>query len=237
MKKILKVTSVFICLVLVFSLFTSVYADSSLLNTIFDKGGNFFKNNINDTDAKSDANLFVNELTATGGIVDTIKTIGYLIFFISGAALGIRYMVSGVEGKTLVKNGLISYCLGAAFFYLADQIFTFFYNIFKSDISSATSYTTIQGRIWATFSNVASVIIVAIVIIYGLKYMWANSENRSRLKQGLVPMLVGAILIMCTLQILKFIVNTTSQTIGNNNTYEISYVLQEDIRMPKYYIK
>ena len=67
--------------------------------------------------------------------------------------------------------------------------------------------------------------------------MWANSENRSRLKQGLVPMLVGAILIMCTLQILKFIVNTTSQTIGNNNTYEISYVLQEDIRMPKYYIK
>lgn len=229
MKMVKRIIAIILICSCLFSILSPVYAASDILNTIFNKGGGFFKNNVNNSDAKNTANLFTKELTASGGMIDTIKTVGYLVFFISGALLGIKYMISGVEGKTFAKQGLISYCLGAAFFYLADQIFTFIYGIFKTDISSATSFASIQGKIWATFTVIVNVALVTIIVVYGLKYMWSSAQDRSKLKQGMIPVLIGAVLIMCTLQILKYIVAITTNTIGNNTTYNVSYVEIEDI--------
>lgn len=234
MKKIIKVSIMLFLVVYIFNFLSPVYAaDSNILNTIFSKGGSFFKNNIENSEAKQKANLFTKELTAAGGVVDTIKTIGYLVFFIFGALLGVKYMFSGVEGKTFAKNGIVSYTVGAVFFYLADQIYTFIYSIFKNNISGVTSYQTLEGSIWTTFSNVISMVVVLIVVIYGLKYMWSSADNKAKLKEGLIPMLVGAILIMCTLQVLKYIVAVTQSTIGNDTTYNISLIKEYGANMIK----
>lgn len=224
MKKILKVLSIVAVIFCVVNIISPVFAASGILDTIFGEGGKFFKDGINDTTSQNKADLFINGFTESGGIIDTIKTIGYLVFFITGALLGIRYMISGVEGKTFVKNGLIGYCLGAVFFYLADQVFTFFYDIFANNISSATSATTLSNTIWETFSSVVGVIIVAIVVVYGVKYMWASAEEQSKLKRGLVPLLIGAVLILCTLEILTFVVNIAEDTVGDDTTYDVSYI-------------
>jgi len=230
MKKFLKIAT---CLVVVFMVFNMisqvVYADS-LLETIFGKGGGFFKNYFtNDSkNSSGEAQKIINPIK-NSGIIDAIKTIGYLIFFIAGSIIGLKYMISGVEGKVAAKEGLIGYCLGAVMFYLADQVFTFFFKVFTGGISNATSYTSLEGTIWSTFTSVISVAIVLVVVIYGLKFMWSSAEDRGRLKQGMVPMLIGAVLILCTTQILKFVVNISQSTIGNDTKYDLTYVRYEEI--------
>lgn len=231
MKKMVIIISVFVMLFCILTTFSPIYAaDGGILDTIFDKGGEFFSNGMINTDARDDAESFTDAFNSTGGIIDLIKAIGYLVFFIAGAILGIKYMLSGAEGKSLAKSGLVSYSLGAVLFYLADQIFTFLYNIFAKNISSANDFDSISGNIWTTFSTIVNIVMVLIVVIYGLKYMWASADDKANLKKGAVPMVVGAILIMCTVQILSFIVDITENTIGDDTTYNntITYVQELD---------
>ena len=221
MKKMVIIISVFVMLFCILTTFSPIYAaDGGILDTIFHKGGEFFTKYHDNTTATDRANDFIDAFTEKGGIIDIIKFIGYLVFFIAGAVLGIKYMMSGVEGKTLAKNGLVSYSIGAILFYLADQVFTFFYNIFVRNISSATDYNRVTGNIWTTFSTIVNIVMVLIVVIYGLKYMWSSADDKANLKKGALPMIVGAILIMCTLQILTFIVHITEDTIGDDTTYK-----------------
>lgn len=220
MKKTKKVSIIIMVIAFCLILFQDVYA--SILGDIFSKGGAFFSGGYNTGKTDPFAVSLQQSLLADGGIVDAIKTVGYLVFFITGAVLGIKYMWSGVEGKVFAKEGLVTYSIGVVFFYLADQIYTFAKKILIDSWSTSTSFSSASGKIWGTVSAVISTLCVATVVIYGIKYMWSSANEKAGMKKGMIPLIIGAILITCTVNIMQFVVNVTTNTIGNETTYQVT---------------
>lgn len=228
MKKNLKLIAIFALLLCILNVFSPVFAadnqtqrEQTILDIVFGKGNEFFEKYYTSED--ENANKFIESIFENGGIIEIITTIGYLAFFIAGAILGIKYMMSGYEGKAFVKNGLVSYSIGAIFFYLSENVVNFVRDIFFRDISQASNLNTLTGTIWSTFEGIISVLMVGIVVFYGVKYMWSSSNEKADLKKGMVPMVIGAILIMCTLQILQFVVDISEPVLevsSNNIEYQ-----------------
>lgn len=243
--KIMAIIAIFMCILNISSPILAkendiaIKADKSILDTIFGQGGKWFKDNYNAKDENGSLNIvegkkLVITLFKNGGFIDLIKTVGYLIFFIAGAVLGIKYMLSGYEGKAFVKDGLVSYTIGIVFFFLAEKLVRFIGNILLKDISYSNNFNTLEGNIWGNFQFIISILMVAIVVFYGLKYMWSSADQKSDLKKGMIPMVIGAVLIVCTLQIITFIVNVSNDVLPNytetftgNNIY-IEYCLQQE---------
>ena len=114
MKKISKIATVIIMIMMIISLLTNVMAADPV------KPG--------DVDAtKSDVN--VGGITSIGGdIVRVITTIGVVVSIIVLIVLGIKYMMGSAEEKAEYKKTLMPYIIGAGLVFAASGIATVVYN-------------------------------------------------------------------------------------------------------------
>ncbi len=61
------------------------------------------------------------------------------------------------------------------------------------------------NKIWSTILTVLQIAAVAAIVYAGVKYMFAAAEDKAEIKQGLIGLAVGAILVFGASTIVQFI--------------------------------
>jgi hypothetical protein len=180
---------------------------TNLIDDILSQGNNFF-NPGKDEGENPDGTPKTTGATVSkyfkDNIIPIIETLGLLIFYVVAAILGIRYIWSGVEGKSKVKETLPTFVVGACFFFLADNIYKFTSGTLK-DVLSGNSFSVMQGSIWGNVSFLVNIFAIAGIVALGLKYMLNSADTRAEIKKDLVPVFIGLILVFATTNILSFI--------------------------------
>jgi len=184
--------------------FNNIYG-TGMLNTIFNSGTVWLNNA---TDQNSVGGSIANYIK--GDLFNVVKEIGNLIFFIVAAFLGVKYIWSGVTGKSEVKETLPTFIVGATFFYSAQLMFDLFNGEFKTLFNSA-SYTSVFSSIWATVVFIVQILAIAGIIAIGLKYMISSADTRADIKKDLLPMVIGLIFVFSITKVLTFIVDVGHQ--------------------------
>lgn len=67
------------------------------------------------------------------------------------------------------------------------------------------------GSIWATIAVLVQIASVACVVFAGLRYMFASADQKADIKQGLIYLSIGAILVFGAITIIQFVVNATGE--------------------------
>lgn len=196
MKKI-----IYIILISCFIFYTSsnIYG-SGFLDTVLGTGSNWFTNSTSgDTSLAEDVEDFILE-----DLFEMLEEIGVFIVIIAGIFLGVKYLISSSMDKAAVKESLIGYCVGVGLFALAIQIKDFVYGMLI-DFSGDGDSDNMIKNIFATITPIINVIAIASVVAVGLKYMWSSSVDRAAIKNDLIRIVIGIILIYATFNIANLI--------------------------------
>lgn len=62
-------------------------------------------------------------------------------------------------------------------------------------------------EVWATARVLVQIASVACVVIAGLRYMWVGPDKKADIKKGITNIVIGAVLIFCTVTIIDFVVS------------------------------
>ena len=156
------------------------------------------------------------------GIANMIEIIGTAVIAIVTLVLGIKYMTGTVQGKTEVKENLVNLLVACLFFFgwanIRDLLIvgnatgeggingnTTFLTFFRNgDISSAFS------QIFTFLLMGAQTVAVFIILYLGVKYIFADANAKAELKQKSPAMIIGIILIFCTVSVVRFIADIVS---------------------------
>lgn len=156
------------------------------------------------------------------GIANMIEIIGTAVIAIVTLVLGIKYMTGTVQGKTEVKENLVNLLVACLFFFgwanIRDLLIvsnatgeggingnTTFLTFFRNgDISSAFS------QIFTFLLMAAQTVAVFVILYLGVKYIFAGANAKAELKQKSPAMIIGIILIFCTVSVVRFIADIVS---------------------------
>lgn len=178
----------------------SVYG-ADMLNTIIGSGTNWLSN------AVDEGNLGLNIANyIQSNVFELLKDLGNFIFFIVAAFLGVKYIWSGVSGKSEVKETLPTFIIGATFFYSSQLIYNFFSGELDT-LFSAKNFQDISGRLWTTIVIVVQIVSIAGIIAVGLKYMLSPADKKADIKRDLTSLLIGLIMVFSLSAIMDFIVD------------------------------
>ncbi len=145
-------------------------------------------------------------------VIPLVFTIGNLIFYAVAAFLGVKYIWSSVEGKSVVKQSLPTFVVAAIMFYLANTIYTFSTTVFTS-ITESNDVDIITGNLWANISIVINILAIAGIVALGLKYMFAPADTKADIKEDLMPVFIGLVLVYSVTNVLSFIASVATDVI------------------------
>lgn len=167
--------------------------------------GNRFQNSGGDTGLGSSIANYI-----TGDIKTIVSVIGNLIFAAVTVILGAKYIWSGVEGRSQVKETLPNFIAAVLFFYLAVEITGLFSpktsGSIGSELGGVTDYNSLALKIIGTVNTVVKYASFAGVVFVGLRYMFASAEGKSQIKDSLVPMTLGVVLVFAATTVVDFII-------------------------------
>lgn len=184
---------------------------TSLLDKIFGQAKNWWDNANNITNDPNDtrnianvgdtiANFFLKD------VMGVLAVIGNFVFFVVAAFLGVKYIWSGVGGKTEVKETLPAFIVGATFFYSAKLIFDLVSGEFTA-LLSYDSFKGVTGTLWNTITYIVQILAISGIIAVGLKYMLSPADKKADLKQDLTKLLIGLIMVFSLSSVMNFIAN------------------------------
>lgn len=99
-------------------------------------------------------------------------------------------------------------------------------------LESGSEFVDVAGRIVTVINVIGVVILIATVMILGIKYMVGSLEQRAEYKKSMIPILIGAIMLFSISSILNFVYSTVSNMgdasnakppIQQNNQYKQGY--------------
>lgn len=168
-----------------------------------------FGNVIYATDWWTQAGGFFNPATAgsspyLSGLTDLktlIEVIGNLVFFAVTVILGVKYIWGGADAKANIKDSLITLIIAATAFYGWDLI----QNMFAAgNLIGSTAEDTAQ-KIYNIVIYIANFVAIAGIVYVGVRYLMAGAAGRADLKAKSVPIMLGIIMVYCTLGFLNVI--------------------------------
>ena len=71
----------------------------------------------------------------------------------------------------------------------------------------------VVGNVWGTVLTVMRILAVAAIVFAGVKYMFASAEGKADLKNGMVGLVVGAILVFGASIVVELIMNAANQAV------------------------
>ncbi len=173
----------------------------NFLQDILNQGKNFF--NPNSGNQQGNIGNVLKDVV-NNSIKPIIEAIGNFIFFTVAAFLGLKYIWSGVEGKSQVKGTLPTFVVAASVFYLADTVYSFTSGVFI-EAMGGTTYESIQNNLWANISIVVNIFAIAGIVALGIKYMFASADTKADIKKDMVPVAIGLVFIYAMSSVLKFL--------------------------------
>lgn len=78
----------------------------------------------------------------------------------------------------------------------------------KQDL--VTAFDSPLNNIFGTIMNVIKVVAVAGIVIQGVKYMYAGPESKGKIKQSLIYLVIGTVLVFGVSTIVSIITNAWS---------------------------
>ena len=207
---------------------TTTGTDSkTIVDNIFKKSSEFFQNGEDSQDGKNQN--MINELNAflfdsDSGIYGIIKKIGYIIFAFITVILGVKYIWSGVDEKSRIKETIPLYIVGILFFFLADGIVNIVFVKELSFIAKTTDINVLTGTAFKTLATVANTIAIISLIIVGLTYMFSAADQKANIKTKLLPIVIGLIFIFSFTKVMDFVISSGGQIMGiteNSTTYNV----------------
>ena len=81
----------------------------------------------------------------------------------------------------------------------------------EPSIDTSGEAMELAGRIVGLINIVGTIVLVATVMILGIKYMVGSVEEKADYKKTMIPVLIGAILLFCTTTLINVIYNIMSQ--------------------------
>lgn len=71
----------------------------------------------------------------------------------------------------------------------------------------------VVNNVWGTVLTVLRVLAVAAIVFAGVKYMFASAEGKADLKNGMVGLVVGAILVFGASIVVELIMSAANQAV------------------------
>lgn len=199
------------CISVVFS--TNVYAANDGLDW-WDKATGWYSG------GSTDVSLSDNVLS---GIANMVEIVGTAVIAIATVVIGIKYMLGTVQGKTEAKENMITLLVACLFFFgwanIRDLLITG-NATGKGGLTGDTGLIFFNGSLENTFSLIFTLLVVvgkfiavAAILFMGVKYIFAGADAKAQLKEKSPAMIIGVILIFCTLTVLGLISNTINSIV------------------------
>lgn len=123
-----------------------------------------------------------------------------------------------LKKKILKIAGIFMFC----YFVFSTQIFATlgegFNNSLYNNVTSEQD-TELDGLLFniaGTVMLILQILALAGVVITGVKYMYAGSEDKGKIKQTLIWVIIGAILVFAASTVINFVSNTGNSLLTNN---------------------
>lgn len=140
-------------------------------------------------------------------ITDMIFVVGNMIFFAVTVVLGVKYIWGGADSKANVKDSLITLIIAATVFYgwqLIEGIFT------GSDFIDPDSFENTASNIYSIIIYIANFAAIGGLVYIGVRYLMSGAAGRADLKAKSVPVMLGIVMVYCTLGFLNLITSIIS---------------------------
>lgn len=69
-------------------------------------------------------------------------------------------------------------------------------------------------NVWATVVVVVRVVAVACVVFAGVRYMFASADQKADIKQGLMYLAIGAVLVFASTYVISLVVGSANEIIN-----------------------
>lgn len=210
MKKSKVVTSCLMIMVLlsIMPFFNFVKADApnnsgSEKKTFWESAGDWF----NDVQEEGQGNVSEKSIEIVNQFMDIVNYVGTTLIIIATMFLGVKYMFGSVEGKSEVKESLVTLLVACVFFfgwqYIRDIILigtsgTQLFLVSNDD----PSYKNLFGRLLAVVMMVVKVAAIVGVIYVGVRYIFSGATGKAELKGKSAYFIIGIILTFSSVTVL-----------------------------------
>lgn len=159
---------------------------------------------------------------ALNGIRDTVDIIGTAIIAIATVVLGARYVFASATGKAEVKESLITLLIACFFFFGWSNISDLLIKNVGNDsavsgntqlfiFNNGDDLSSIFARIFTMVVTIAQAVCIIIIMYMGVEYIFAGANAKAELKEKSPAVIIGLIMVFCTVSLLKFIVKAVGE--------------------------
>ncbi len=72
---------------------------------------------------------------------------------------------------------------------------------------------TAVSSVWSTVLTVLQICAIAAIVFAGVKYMFASADGKAEIKNGMIGLVVGAILVFAASTVVQFIIDAGNSVI------------------------
>lgn len=164
-----------------------------------------------------EGNVSATSIEIVNKFMDIVNYVGTTFIIIATMFLGVKYMFGSVEGKSEVKESLVTLLVACVFFfgwqYIRDIILIG--NGTQLFISDPTdSYENIFARLLGVVTMIIKVAAIAGVIYVGVRYIFAGAGGKAELKDKSGYFIIGIILTFCSVTVLTVFSKALQDLLG-----------------------
>lgn len=218
-KNIIAFGMAFIMLIACMPVFNIVSAEEpghDTSNDFWKSAGTWFKDVQDEIGGEgSEGNVSATSIEIVNKFMDIVNYVGTTFIIIATMFLGVKYMFGSVEGKSEVKESLVTLLVACIFFfgwqYIRDIILigngT---QLFISDPTD-TTYENIFARLLSVVTMIIKVAAIAGVIYVGVRYIFSGANGKAELKDKSGYFIIGIILTFCSVTVLTVFSNALQE--------------------------
>ena len=182
------------------------------------------------------------DFSAVYDLIALINAVGTVVIIIATMVLGIKFMISSAEGKSEVKQNLITLLVACLFFFGWNSISSLIINNnnFFLISSNDLTYDTAVGRIYNFVVGILDIVAVVVILYIGVRYIFSGAAGKADLKGKSPQFVIGIILTFCTISVLTYIskvVNDSLEKTSNTEKSSINFQITESSNLDNYIYK
>ena len=182
------------------------------------------------------------DFSAVYDLIALINAVGTVVIIIATMVLGIKFMISSAEGKSEVKQNLITLLVACLFFFGWNSISSLIINNnnFFLISSNDLTYDTAVGRIYNFVVGILDIVAVVVILYIGVRYIFSGAAGKADLKGKSPQFVIGIILTFCTISVLTYIskvINDSLEKTSNTEKSSINFQITESSNLDNYIYK
>ncbi len=96
-------------------------------------------------------------------------------------------------------------------FLMLGSVFAVYDPLNSAPTQSIGTVDTAVQKVWGTVLTVLQVLAIAAIVFAGVKYMFASAEGKADIKNGMIGLVIGAILVFGASAVIKVIIKASNE--------------------------